>query len=542
MSTIERPRSTHEVSNVLTPFLGYNAWQADPALREAVAREGGSWGEDRLRDFGAVVASEEADSHRRRAQRNKPILHQHDRFGRRIDEVEYDPSMLWMLRLGVEREVNSLPWRDPQPGAHVVRAGLFYLMNELDTGPCCPMSINYAATPTLRAGEGGGGPLTEAWERRLTLPDFDRFAQAGMVMTEKQGGSDLRANSTVAEPIGGDAYELTGHKWFCTHPVFDMFLTLAQAPGGITCFVAERPHEGFRIERLKDKLGGRCLASSEVEYDHLPARILGEEGRGTAVMVEQITWTRLDTMLGEAGMMRRLLGEAIWHCRGRSAFGRPLASQPAMVNVLADLAIESEAAMSLALRVTRAYDEGDRTFGRLALALSKMWICKRGAPFAAEALECLGGNGYIETAESPVAQFYRDIQIGTVWEGSGNVMALDVLRALAREPEGAEALVVELELARGADARLDAHLDRALGTLDEARSCTDPELAQWQARALCEELALALQAGQLVRHSPPAVADAFCAGRLDPERPHKAFGTLPAGVDGAAIVERALAL
>src|SRR3954471_8337168 len=352
MATTPRsgPSITHEVLNQAPPFLGHNWFDADPALQAAVAREGGAWGEDRLRDLGAVVGSEEADGHRRRAQRNIPRLHQHDRWGRRVDEVEYDPSMHWMLRVGVEREVNSLPWRDPQPGAHVVRTGLFYLLNQLDTGPCCPISINYAATPTLRRGDPA---QAQEWESRLNLPDYDRYAQAGMVMTEKQGGSDLRANTTVAEPIGDGMYELTGHKWFCTHPVFDMFFTLAQTEAGITCFVAERvggTDSGFRIQRLKDKLGGRCLASSEVEFDHLPARILGEEGLGTKFMIEQIIWTRLDALIGGAGMMRRLLGEAIHHARHRSAFGALLSEQPAMVNVLADLALESEAAMLMAFR------------------------------------------------------------------------------------------------------------------------------------------------------------------------------------------------
>ncbi|MCW2989558.1 MAG: acyl-CoA dehydrogenase domain protein [Solirubrobacterales bacterium] len=534
MATTPRtgPSITHEVLNQPPPFLGHNAFDADPALRAALAREGGDWGEDRCRDLGAVVASEEADHHRRRAQRNLPRLYQHDRWGHRVDEVEYDPSMLWMLRLGVEREVCSLPWREEVPGAHVVRTGLFYLMNQLDTGPCCPMAINYAATPTLRQGDAA---QAAEWEPRLNLPDFDRYAQAGMVMTEKQGGSDLRANSTVAEPIGDGMYELTGHKWFCTHPVFDMFFTLAQTENGISCFVAERPHPGFRIMRLKDKLGGRCLASAEVEFDHLPARLLGEEGRGTATMIEQIIWTRLDALIGGAGMMRRLLGEAIHHARHRSAFGAPLARQPAMVNVLADLALESEAAMLMALRMGRAFDEDDRELTRLALSVSKFWVAKRGAPFAAEALEVLGGNGYIETQESPVAQFYRDIQINTVWEGSGNVVALDILRALAKSPSSADAFLAECELARGADPRLDAHLDRCRAAFG---SLTEPE---FQARALVEDLALCLQASLMARHSTPEASAAFCASRLG-ERQHKSFGTLPVGAGAVAIAERALAV
>src|SRR3954471_694693 len=501
------PHTTHEVVNQPPPFLGVNAFDADPALQEALAREGGAWGADRARELGALTLSEEADEHRRRAQRNQPILHQHDRFGHRVDAVEYDPSMLWLLRQGIERELSSLPWRDPQPGAHVVRAALFYMFNGLDTGPCCPMSINYAATPTLRRGD---PEIAAEYEPRITLPDFDRYAQVGMVMTEKQGGSDLRANTTVAEPVGDGWYELTGHKWFCTHPVFDVFLTLAQAPGGITCFVAERPHPGFRIERLKDKLGGRCLASSEVEFLRLPARILGEEGRGTAFMIEQIVWRRLDTMNGVAGMMRRVVAEAVWHCRHRHAFGAALADKAAMRNVLADLAIESEAAMATGMRIARAFDHGagesEVAFRRFALAVSKYWVCKRGAPLAAEALECLGGNGYIE--EAPMAQFYRDIQIGTVWEGSGNVLALDVLRAMRNEPEGLPAFLAECERAAGADPRLDAHLaatrERVAGL-----AAGDPE---WLARRVVEDLAIALQASLLLRDAPAFVADAYCAG------------------------------
>ena len=535
MATVHhRPSdATHEVVNQPPPLLDYNAFEADPALREGLHREGGAWGEDRARDFGAVIASAEADEHCRRAQRNIPILRTHDRYGHRIDAIEYDPSMHWMLRLGVEREINSLPWREERDGAHVVRTALFYMMNGLDTGPCCPMSINYAAVPTMRQ----DAALAAQWEDRLKLPDYDRFAQAGMVMTEKQGGSDLRANSTRAVPAGDGWYELTGHKWFCTHPVFDVFFTLAQAPGGITCFVATRPDPGFRLQRLKDKLGGRSLASSEVEYDRLPARILGEEGRGTAFMVSQLVWTRLDTMIGVAGMVRRAVAEAVWHARHREAFGARLAQQPAMVNVLADLAVESEAMLAACLRIARAYDapddDGDEVaFRRLALAVMKYWVCKRGAPVVAEALECLGGNGYVE--EAPLARLYRDVQIGTVWEGSGNVIALDVLRALARDPEGLPALLAELELAAGADPRYDAHLQRVRDGLAAL-----PEAPQWGARALVEDLALALQASLLLRTAPPAVADAFCAGRLDGDR-HLAFGTLPRGVDAEAIVQRAL--
>jgi putative acyl-CoA dehydrogenase len=537
MSTTSPSRraATHEVLNQPPPLVDYNAFEADPALGEALLREGGEWGLDRVRDFGGVIASAEALDHAKRAQRNIPVLRTHDRYGNRVDEIDYDPSMHWMLRLGVEREVNSLPWREPRAGAHVVRAGLFHLFNQLDTGPCCPMSINYAAVPTMRQDRA----LSEQWERRLTLPDYDAFAQAGMVFTEKQGGSDLRANTTVAEPIGDGWFELTGHKWFCTHPVFEVFFTLAQTEAGITCFVAERPHRGFHIQRLKDKLGGRCLASSEVEYDHLPAQILGEEGRGTAFIVEQLIWTRFDTMAAVAGMMRRVVAEAIWHARHRAAFGAPLAQQPAMVNVLADIALESEAATVSTMRLARAFDSEDAEeagFRRLALAVMKYWICKRGAPLAAEALECLGGNGYVE--EAPMAQFYRDIQLGTVWEGSGNVIALDVLRALHREPEAATAFLAQCDLAAGANPDFDAHMPHVREGL--AGLASDPLSAQWSARRVVEDMALALQASLLLRHAPPAVSHAFCAARLSARG--LAFGDLPRSVDGAAILERALAL
>ena len=527
--------ATHRVLNQPPPLADYDPFAADVALAQALTRDGGEWGLERVRELALVLGSSEALDHARRAQRNIPVLRTHDRYGNRVDEIDYDPSMHWMLRLGVERSVNTLPWREERAGAHVVRAAMFHLFNQLDTGPCCPFSINYAAVPTMRQDPA----LADEWEERLKLADYQRFAQAGMVFTEKQGGSDLRANTTVAEPLGDGWYELTGHKWFCTHPVFEVFFTLAQTDAGVTCFVANRPHPGFRIQRLKDKLGGRCLASSEVEYDHLPARILGEEGRGTACIIEQLIYTRLDTLTAVTGMMRRALAEAVWHARHRGAFGAPLAGWPAMSNVLADLALESEAATVATMRLARAFDAtepGEEAFRRLALAVLKYWVCKRGAPFAAEALECLGGNGYVE--EAPMAQLYRDIQLGTVWEGSGNVIALDVLRALRREPASIEAFLAECELATGGDAGYDEHL-RSLRESLVTLPAEGPG-AEWGARRLVEDMALALQAGLLLRHSPPAVSSAFCAGRL--RQRGLAFGDLPPGVDGGAIVERALAL
>jgi putative acyl-CoA dehydrogenase len=527
MAVVER---THEVLNQPPPLEPYNAFDADRALVDALAREGGDWGLDRVRDFGAVCGSAEAREHSRRALRNIPRLLTHDRFGNRIDAIDYDPSFHWMLRLAIERELPSLPWRDPRPGAHVVRAAMFLMLNGLDTGPACPVAINYAAVPMMRQ----DAALAAEWEPRMTLPDYEHYAQAGMVMTEKQGGSDLRANSTRAEPAGDDWYELTGHKWFCTHPVFACFFTLANAPGGITCFVAERPHPGFRIQRLKDKMGGRCLASSEVEFEALPARILGEEGRGIAAMSTQINYTRLDTMMGVTGMLRRMVAEASNHARHRSAFGAPLADQPLMQTVLADLALECEAMTASCMRVARSYDSDDELpFRRFGTAVMKYWISKRGPVAAAEALECLGGNGFVE--ESIMPQFFRDIEIGTVWEGSGNVAALDVLRALAREPEGLAAFFDECDLATGANATLDAHIARVRGEL----AALDGDQIEWRARRLVEDLGIALQGSLLVRHAPAVVSDAFCAARLG--EGGRAFGTLPPGADVGAIADRALA-
>ena len=393
----------------------------------------------------------------------------------------------------------------------------------------CPVSMTYSAVPALRVDT----ELAAEWEPRLTLPSYAEGALCGMAMTEKQGGSDVRAGTTQAIP-DGDEYRLRGHKWFCSHPMGAMFLVLAQAPGGLTCFVVERG-PGFELQRLKDKLGTRSLASSELELRDAPARRLGEEGRGVATIIEMVTHTRLDCVVGSAATMRRGVAEAVHHARHRYAFGARLAEQPLMVNVLADLAVESEAATASALRLARAYDEDDRAFRRFGTAVMKYWICKRATAHAAEALECLGGNGYVE--ESPMPRLLRDAPLNGIWEGSGNVISLDVLRALAREPEGLPAFVAECELARGGDARLDAHLDALPGALGELAG----EDAQWQARRAVEVLALAFQASLLVRFAPAEVADAFCAGRLGEAR-GRVYGTLPRGVGGAAIAARALAM
>jgi putative acyl-CoA dehydrogenase len=519
---------THEVANQATPLEDVDLLALDVPLQEALEREGGGWARERVHEAGRVAGSAEAQAHGRRAERNEPVLRTHDRFGHRLDHVELDPSWHWLLRGAVEREIHSLPWRDPRPGAHVARAALEAQWTHANAGVMCPVSMTYSAVPALRADP----ELAAQWEPRLTLPDYDAGALCGMAMTEKQGGSDVRANTTRAQPAGDGWWELTGHKWFCSYPPCDVFLVLAQAPAGLSCFLLERG-PGMEFQRLKDKLGTRSLPSSEVEFRAAPARLLGEEGRGVATIIEMVTHTRLDCIVGSAAGMRRGVAEAVWHARQRSAFGHKLAEQPAMINVLADLALESEAATATAMRLARAYDEGDHPLRRFATAVSKYWICKRATPHAAEALECLGGNGYVE--ESPMPRLLRDAPLNGIWEGSGNVIALDVLRALAREPDGLPALLAECELARGGDRRLDAHLDALPASLAALQG---PD-AQWLARRAVEDLALAFEAALLVRHAPPPVADAFCAGRLGDAR-GRAFGTLPAGVDGAAILARAL--
>src|SRR4051794_25243283 len=532
MATLDhsRPPATHEVTNQPPPFEDENLFELDLVLQEALEREGGAWGIDRVRDLGAVAGSAEAIAHGRRANTNLPVLKTHDRYGHRIDQVELDPSWHWLLKVGVEREVTSLPWRDPRPGAHVVRGALFMLWSQAESGVMCPISMTYAGVPALRKNP----ELAAEWEPRLTLPDYERGALCGMAMTEKQGGSDVRANTTQATPIGDGVYEITGHKWFCSYPPCDVFLILAQAPGGLSCFLLERG-PGMEFQRLKDKLGSRSLPSSEVEFRGAIARLVGEEGRGVPTIIEMVNHTRLDCLLGSATGMRRGFVEAAWHAKHRSAFGKLLAEQPAMQNVLADLAIESEAATVAALRAARAYDEGDHAFKRIATAVLKYWVCKRGPGHAAEALECLGGNGYVEDSLMP--RLYRDAPLNSIWEGSGNVAALDVLRAFLKEPEGLPAFMAEVKLGEGANAHLDAHvkgLEERIGGL----ATEDP---QWSARRIVEDMGLALQGSLMVRNAPGFVADAYCVSRLSADGARSTtYGTLPSGIDAKAIIDRAL--
>jgi putative acyl-CoA dehydrogenase len=530
MSTVEIGDPARQVLNQPPPLQPLNLFEVDLPLREALAREGGGWGIERAREAGEVAGSPEALAHGRRAERNEPRLLTHDRYGNRVDAVELDPSWWWLLRGAIERGVAGLPWREPGVGAHAVRATLFMLWSNTNAGVMCPVSMTYAAVPALRD---GNPALAGEWEPRLTLPDLDHGALCGMAMTERQGGSDVRANITRATPAGEGSYELHGHKWFCSYPPCDIFLVLAQAPGGLSCFLVERG-PGMEFQRLKEKLGTRSLPSSEVEFRGAAAHLVGEEGRGVPTIIRMVNHTRLDCLLGSTAGMRRGTLEAIHHARHRMAFGRRLSEQPAMRNVLADLALESEAATVSALRLAGSYDRDERAFRRFATAVLKYWICKRAPAHAAEALECLGGNGFVEESGMPL--LFRDSPLNSIWEGSGNVAALDVLRALVREPEGLPAFLAECELAAGGNRHLDAHLEALRGRLARVAQADQP---QFQARRLVEEMALALQGSLLVRHAPQAVADAFCVGRLARQGGH-ALGTLPPQVDAEAILARAL--
>ena len=541
MATIEVTDPAREVLNQAPPLQPIDLLETDLALAEAVEREGGGWGREAVHDAGTIAGGTDALEHSRRAERNEPRLITHDRYGNRIDQVDLDPSWHWLLSGAVNRAIHSLPWRDPRPGAHVVRAAMFSLWSNANAGVMCPVSMTYAAVPALRD---AAPELAAEWEPRLTSTDYERGALAGMAMTERQGGSDVRANITRADPIGNGSYEIRGHKWFCSYPPCDVFLVLAQAPAGLTCLLVERG-PGMEFQRLKDKLGTRSLPSSEVEFRGIEGRLIGEEGRGVPAIIRMVNHTRLDCLLGSTTGLRRGTVEAIHHARHRSAFGSLLVDQPAMRNVLADLAIESEAATVTAMRVARSYDDAaEGPFRRFATAVSKYWVSKRAAAHAAEALECLGGNGFVE--ESGLPLLYRDAPLNSIWEGSGNVAALDVLRAIVSEPEGLPSFLDECVLAAGADRRLDSHLGRTRARVTETFSApegTSPEQrlyeSQFVARRLVEDLAVGLQASLLVRHAPAAVADAFCAARLDGEG-GRVYGTLPAGIDAKAIVDRAL--
>jgi putative acyl-CoA dehydrogenase len=534
---------THEVFNQPPPFEGHNGFTGDLVLVEAVRREGAAWAEEDLTALGELAGSPEAIAWGFQANENPPVLHTHDRWGHRSDTVAFHPAYHRLMEVAVGHGLHASPWADDRPGAHVARAAKMIVWSQVDAGHTCPISMTYSVVPALRHEP----DVAAEWEPRVVSRRYDpAFAPApdkqgvtfGMAMTEKQGGSDVRANTTRAEATAVDGeYAITGHKWFCSAPMSDAFLVLAQAPGGLTCFLLPRWRpdgqvNAIRIQRLKDKLGDRSNASSEVELVGAWARRVGEEGHGVRTIIEMVNHTRLDCVLGSTAHMRHGTAQAVHHASHRSAFGRTLVDQPLMANVLADLAVESEAATITALRLARAYDSDDeheRLLKRLATPVSKYWICKRGPVHAAESLECLGGNGFVEASGLP--RLFRQSPLNGVWEGSGNVICLDVLRAMGRSPESVEAFVAELDSAAGADARLDSavgRLRKELADLDEIEA---------RARRVVEDMALAFQGSLLVRHGDPAVADAFCASRLDGDA-GRAFGTLPTGVDVRRIVDR----
>jgi putative acyl-CoA dehydrogenase len=531
---------THEVTNQPPPLVDYDVFSTDAALVEGVERHGAGWATEQLSALGRRAGSEEAQEWGRLANVFPPKLVTHDRYGHRIDEVEFHPAWHSLMTVAVEAGLHSSPWTDPRPGAHVARAAAFSVWSHAEGGHGCPISMTHAAVPALRV----DAAAAAEWEPRLTSRHYDPGLRipadkagclAGMGMTEKQGGSDVRTNTTRAVPADDGTYRLTGHKWFTSAPMCDVFLVLAQAPGGLTCFVVPRvlpdgERNTFRIQRLKDKLGNRSNASSEPEFDDTVGWRLGDEGAGVRTIIEMVTMTRLDCVMGTATLMRAAVAEATHHARHRQAFGRYLADQPLMRMVLADLAVESEAATTLMTRLAAAVDDDESGFKRIGLAVGKYWVCKRGPAVAAEALECFGGNGFVE--DFPMAQLYREAPLNSIWEGSGNVNVLDVLRGLAREPGAWEAFRAEVALAAGADKRLD---DAAARLDSELADTTDIEV---RARRLVEHMALVLQGSLLVRYAPPYVADAFCASRLGGDWGY-AFGTLPAGIDTAAIVERA---
>jgi len=562
------PWRTHTVDNQPPPLTGLDVFSSNLPLVEATAREGAGWIFERASALGRFVG--EAGGAQQLwgplANEHKPVLHTHDRYGNRIDEVEFHPAWHQLMTMGVEHELHSLPWTSDDPAAHAARTALYMTGMQAEAGYACPITMTFAVVPALRAQP----ELAAQWEPLVTATTYDPrsipaaekgSAIAGMAMTEKQGGSDVRANTTYARPLDGSPpsragaeYQLTGHKWFCSAPMSDIFLVLAQAESadgsaeGLSCFLMPRilpdgTRNAMHIQRLKDKLGNRSNASSEIELHNAWAQMVGEPGRGVPTIIEMVGHTRLDCVIGAAAGMRAAVVQATHHAAHRAAFGRTLVDQPLMKNVLADLCLESEAATALAMRLARAYDEADsdaregvddsdaQLFKRVATAVGKYWACKRAPNHAFEAMECLGGNGYVEDSGMP--RLYREAPLTSIWEGSGNVISLDVLRALSRSPRALEVFLAEVSLARGADARLDAHIERVKAQLFNE----DPATLETRARRVVEGMALALQGSLLVRGAPPAVADAFCAARLGGDGGLE-YGTLGAGSDFETIIAR----
>ncbi len=541
---------THEVLNQVPPLEPYDAYAYDLPLQEAVRRNGGAWGEDHIRRMGERAGSPEVIQWGYDANNYPPELHTHNRRGERIDEAKFHPAWHNLMRLSVESGVHAMPWRDEQPGSHVVRMALAHLISQVESGHGCPITMTFAAVPALRvqpevADEWVPRITSLAYDERFLPPGEKRGAIMGMAMTEKQGGSDVRANTTQAFPVGvpgpGQEYLLTGHKWFCSAPMSDAFLTLAHTGEGLSCFIVPRfrpdgSRNNFFIQRLKDKLGNRSNASSEIEYRDTWARMVGEEGRGVPAIIGMVNHTRLDCINGSLALMRQALLQAVHHCTHRAAFGANLVDQPLMRQVLADLCIDWEAGLALLFRVTRSYDDvrrdpSQQAFKRIATAVGKYFVCKSAPAFVYEALECHGGNGYVE--EHILARLYREAPLNSIWEGSGNVMCLDVLRAAAKEPETVPAFLSELNAAKGSDKDYDAALIRLESLLAK------PGEAVPRARQIVELMARLLQGSVLLREGDAKVAEAFCATRLGSEREHQ-FGTLAPRFDVQHLIGRAM--
>lgn len=552
-----RPRSplaqlpTHEVTN-MPPHLGdQDLWASDKPLRVAVNREGGSQHAAKLQAFGKLMGTDDQFLKAEQANKFSPEMKSFDRYGMRVNQVEYHPAYHDLMATAISNEIPSFAWNNPGQGGHVTHMALTYIFSQVEGGVLCPMAMTYSAIPSLRMTPA----IADEWIPRLRSTSYDprdipvqekSGATMGMFMTEKQGGSDVRANSSVAVPLGaatgpGAEYLLSGHKFFCSAPMCDAFLVLAYTDAGLSCFLVPRwKPDGERnnlfLQRLKDKLGNKSNASSEMEFQDTYGIMLGEDGLGIRCIMEMVTGNRLYCSTNSAGLMRQALVQALHHTRHRSAFQKRLAQQPLMQNVLADLALEAEAALALSLRIARAMDESPddpsaAAFARIGTTVAKYWNCKRAPSHIVEALECLGGSGYIEDSMMP--RLYREAPLNGIWEGSGNIMCLDVLRAMFREEAAVPAFLTEVELGRGANTALDSSIDLLKGEL------VNPQDLEIRARSTTELMATTLQGSLLVRHAPKPVADAFCASRLSP-RWSGSYGTLPSGTDFDAIIERAL--
>ena len=551
--------ATHTVFNQAKALAGYNMFQSDALLQELIKRYGAEWAEDRLKDFGNFAGSAFGIGLAIDANTNLPVLKTHSRFGERIDQVDFHPSYHNLMAASIEAGAHSLPWTDPRDGAHVARAALLYMAFQNEAGHCCQISMTYSAIPALRKQP----ELAKVWEPLITSTKYDsRFipfmhktgVTIGMGMTEKQGGSDVRANTTKAVPVGaagaGQEYHLTGHKWFCSAPMSDAFLILAQTDKGPSCFLVPRfkptgEKNAIFIQRLKDKLGNKSNASSEIELENALGFLIGDEGRGVPTIIEMVNHTRLDCIISSAALIRQSTLQAMHHCHHRSAFGKLLSEQPLMVNVLADLALESEAALRLTMRVARSYDAADKSpkeaqFKRIVSAIAKYWVCKRAPMAVAEALECFGGNGYVE--EGPMPRLFRESPLLGIWEGSGNVICLDVLRAVSTNPTTLDAVVEELDSALGINRRYDLFVTSVKHDIKALKSAPATKVAaaarEKGARRFVERLALALQASLMLKDASEESAKAFVASRLTSAGGY-AFGTLPAKVDAKKIVDEA---